>query len=99
MCYATDDPDSLNNVWRVWIPEFRRYYPASTGFCLLGLKRDTRLDEMTVDGVTVAKERAKILHERFEFCGDYLECSVEENPQHARHCMDLLITDALYNWR
>ncbi|CAL1293614.1 unnamed protein product [Larinioides sclopetarius] len=93
LCYAVDDLASFANVWERWIPEFQEYYPDAR-FYLLGLKCDMRLELLAANRIPVNAERGRVVHQRYRFSGDYLECSVEGNPQHARHCMDILINDA-----
>ncbi|KAK2160667.1 hypothetical protein LSH36_128g04010 [Paralvinella palmiformis] len=50
ICFSIDNPDSLENVVEKWLPEIKRFCPA-TPFILVGNKCDLRNDPTTISNL------------------------------------------------
>ncbi|CAL1288535.1 unnamed protein product [Larinioides sclopetarius] len=95
VCFAVDNPTSFANVWKIWLPEFQKYYPDFSRFYLLGLRNDARRKILEENKTPVTSERGSQIHQKYKFRGEYMECSVEENSKQAFDMMETLISDVL----
>ncbi|GBN84433.1 hypothetical protein AVEN_242464-1 [Araneus ventricosus] len=94
ICFAIDNPNSFDNVRRVWIPEFQQKYPRYIRMFLLGLKSDARVKILPSNSIVTVEKVIETL-QGCEFSGNYYECSCQENPEEARICMEKLISEIL----
>eukprot|EP00127_Corallochytrium_limacisporum_P002736 Clim_evm45s136 gene=Clim_evmTU45s136 len=81
MCFAVDNPDSLENIPEKWAPEVNHFCP-NVPVILVGLKKDLRNDENTKKELAKMKqeplkfEQGKAMAERIG-AHKYMECSAK----------------------
>ena len=88
ICFDISDPDSFNNITRVWIPELRQYV-SHAKYALIGLKKELRNDQQILQqlsdrelrpvsreqGISKAREIGAILYSE---CSSILNENVNE---------------------
>ncbi|EGD75618.1 Rho1 GTPase [Salpingoeca rosetta] len=81
ICFAIDNPDSLENVPEKWVPEVRHFCPG-VPFVLVGCKKDLRNDPNTKKELAKMKQKP-VSYEQAQQCCDkiqayaYIECSAK----------------------
>ncbi|KAH6677153.1 Rho GTPase Rho1 [Halenospora varia] len=83
ICFAIDNPDSLDNVQEKWISEVQHYCPGLP-IILVGLRKDLRKDPKTIEDLRrtgqkpVTYEEGEEVRKKIE-AYKYLECSALTN--------------------
>ncbi|KAJ3045257.1 GTP-binding protein Rho1 [Rhizophlyctis rosea] len=83
VCFAIDNPDSLDNVEHKWISELN-HFCRGTPILLVGCKKDLRNDRRTVESLARLHQRPVTAEEGFAMAQKvgarkYLECSAKNN--------------------
>lgn len=81
ICFAVDNPDSLENVPEKWVPEVRHFCP-NIPFVLVGCKKDLRNDPNTKKELAKMKQKPVSYEEAQSTCEKiqayaYIECSAK----------------------
>ncbi|XP_068249489.1 ras-like GTP-binding protein RhoL [Palaemon carinicauda] len=75
VCFSVDNPNSLDNVRRVWLPEVRKECGDNVPVVLVGTKTDLR--ESSVNDNIVKTAEGKKAAKSLKMSG-YVECSAKE---------------------
>ncbi|KIL57189.1 hypothetical protein M378DRAFT_32775, partial [Amanita muscaria Koide BX008] len=81
VCFAIDDPDSLDDVQEKWISEVRHFCP-NLPFLLVGCKKDLRRDPRVIEELRKTNQRPVTSEEGMAVAQKigakhYLECSAK----------------------
>ncbi|CAO3582513.1 unnamed protein product [Absidia cylindrospora] len=83
IAFATDLPDSLDNITEKWLPEVKKYCPDQP-YLLVACKNDLRNDPLTIEelkkinSAPVSIEQGMAVAESIKASG-YVECSSKQN--------------------
>ncbi|GBN45581.1 hypothetical protein AVEN_199575-1 [Araneus ventricosus] len=98
LCFSIGHYESLKSVYNLWIHEVRAHYGKLIPIFLVGLRRDLRLLNLSIDPFlthsefrVVEKSEAEDIHKNYRFHGDYMECSM-----YGRSCVVNVINQAVF---
>ncbi len=79
ICFSISSPPSLENVWAKWVPEITHYLP-TTPILLVGLKKDLRTDQETIERLAKVRQAPITTSQGMEMAREmgavgYFECS------------------------
>ncbi len=81
VCFSIGSPNSFKNVRDKWVPEIRHHLP-TTPILLVGLKKDLRTDQKTIDELAKSKQVCITTSQGVEMARKvgaegYFECSAK----------------------